>query len=46
MSSSIIMLGLIYVGLSALALAVNGSPPLSVSLETGWSAPPLLLELL
>ncbi|KJE01643.1 UDP-glucose:glycoprotein glucosyltransferase [Cryptococcus gattii NT-10] len=32
--------------LAALAIAASASPPVRVSLETGWAAPPLVLEIL
>lgn len=31
---------------AALAIAASASPPVRVSLETGWAAPPLVLEIL
>lgn len=32
--------------LAALAIAASASPPVRVNLETGWAAPPLVLEIL
>lgn len=41
-----IMLRSLALGVLALASIIDASPPLSISLETGWSAPPLFLEIM